>query len=142
MVWKCPSDSDPAQSVKEVNEWNYTGQSLQEAAKARGDAKKISVVKKSEGEALRKKLLGEALANQLKAIIVGIQSSLEEFQESIPDIIFRYFKVDRRGWEEQHDIHPTWSRSGRGLVGSDPQSHAGGKRGNNHVGLKQEPKGE
>ena len=76
-------DIDPDAKVKEsMNEIN-AAQRFQAAANARGEGEKILVVKKAEAEAESKKLQGEGIANQRKAIISGLQTSLELFQKGI-----------------------------------------------------------
>jgi regulator of protease activity HflC (stomatin/prohibitin superfamily) len=52
----------------------------QVAAAARGEAEKILVVKKAEAEAESKALQGQGIANQRKAIIEGLQNSIEQFR--------------------------------------------------------------
>jgi regulator of protease activity HflC (stomatin/prohibitin superfamily) len=76
-------DIDPDSKVKEsMNEIN-AAQRFQSAANARGEGEKILVVKKAEAEAESKKLQGEGIANQRKAIISGLQESLELFQKGV-----------------------------------------------------------
>jgi regulator of protease activity HflC (stomatin/prohibitin superfamily) len=53
------------------------------AANARGEAEKILVVKKAEAEAESKALQGQGIANQRKAIIEGLQLSVEQFQKAV-----------------------------------------------------------
>ncbi len=55
----------------------------QVAANARGEAEKILVVKKAEAEAESKALQGQGIANQRKAIIEGLQLSIEMFQKGV-----------------------------------------------------------
>jgi regulator of protease activity HflC (stomatin/prohibitin superfamily) len=55
----------------------------QVAANARGEAEKILVVKRAEAEAESKALQGQGIANQRKAIIEGLQNSVEEFQKAV-----------------------------------------------------------
>jgi regulator of protease activity HflC (stomatin/prohibitin superfamily) len=55
----------------------------QVAANARGEAEKILVVKKAEAEAESKALQGQGIANQRKAIIEGLQASIEQFQKVV-----------------------------------------------------------
>jgi regulator of protease activity HflC (stomatin/prohibitin superfamily) len=55
----------------------------QVAANARGEAEKILVVKKAEAEAESKALQGQGIANQRKAIIEGLQTSVEQFQKAV-----------------------------------------------------------
>jgi len=55
----------------------------QVAATARGEADKILVVKKAEAEAESKALQGQGIANQRKAIVEGLQTSIEQFQKAV-----------------------------------------------------------
>ena len=55
----------------------------QVAATARGEADKILVVKKAEAEAESKALQGQGIANQRKAIVEGLQNSIEQFQKAV-----------------------------------------------------------
>ena len=55
------------------------------AAKEKGEAEKILMVKRAEGEAESKKLQGEGIANQRKAIINGFKESIEDMK-TISDI--------------------------------------------------------
>lgn len=76
-------DIDPDAKVKaSMNEIN-AAQRFQVAAAARGEGEKTLIVKKAEAEAESKKLQGEGTANQRKAIIAGLQQSLELFQKSV-----------------------------------------------------------
>ncbi len=51
------------------------------AAQEKGEAEKILVVKHAEAEAQSKKLQGEGIANQRKAIISGFKSSIEDMKQ-------------------------------------------------------------
>ena len=76
-------DIDPDAKVKEsMNEIN-AAQRFQSAANARGEGEKTLIVKKAEAEAESKKLQGEGIANQRKAIITGLQESLDLFQKGV-----------------------------------------------------------
>lgn len=76
-------DIDPDKKVKEsMNEIN-AAQRFQAAASARGEGEKTLIVKKAEAEAESKKLQGEGIANQRKAIISGLQASLDLFQKGV-----------------------------------------------------------
>jgi regulator of protease activity HflC (stomatin/prohibitin superfamily) len=55
----------------------------QEAALAKGEAARIMAVKNAEAEAQSKKLQGEGIANQRKAIIEGLRESVETFTEAV-----------------------------------------------------------
>jgi regulator of protease activity HflC (stomatin/prohibitin superfamily) len=78
------TDIDPNAKVKEaMNEIN-AAQRLKVAATEKGEAEKILKVKEAEADARSKALSGEGIANQRKAIILGLQESVDEFQKSIP----------------------------------------------------------
>ncbi len=78
------TDLKPDDKVKAaMNEIN-AAQREQVAATARGETEKIMAVKQAEAEAASKALQGEGIANQRKAIIAGLQESVELFQKSVP----------------------------------------------------------
>src|SRR5258705_9847496 len=77
------TDIEPDEKVKSaMNEIN-AAQREQVAAQARGEAEKILKVKQAEAEAESKALQGQGTANQRKAIIDGLQSSIEQFQKAV-----------------------------------------------------------
>ena len=84
IILKAPvTDVDPAKNVKEaMNEIN-AAKRLKEAAKEKAEAEKIKVVKQAEAEAESKRLQGEGIANQRKAIIMGLKESIEDFKTSL-----------------------------------------------------------
>jgi regulator of protease activity HflC (stomatin/prohibitin superfamily) len=77
------TDIVPDSKVKSAMNDINAAQREQVAANARGEAEKILVVKKAEAEAESKALQGQGIANQRKAIIEGLQSSIEQFQRAI-----------------------------------------------------------
>jgi regulator of protease activity HflC (stomatin/prohibitin superfamily) len=77
------TDIVPDAKVKSAMNDINAAQREQVAANARGEAEKILVVKKAEAEAESKALQGQGIANQRKAIIEGLQSSIEQFQRAI-----------------------------------------------------------
>jgi len=77
------TDIVPDAKVKSAMNDINAAQREQVAANARGEAEKILVVKKAEAEAESKALQGQGIANQRKAIIEGLQGSIETFQRSI-----------------------------------------------------------
>jgi regulator of protease activity HflC (stomatin/prohibitin superfamily) len=77
------TDIMPDAKVKSAMNDINAAQREQVAANARGEAEKILVVKKAEGEAESKALQGQGIANQRKAIIEGLQSSIEQFQQAV-----------------------------------------------------------
>jgi regulator of protease activity HflC (stomatin/prohibitin superfamily) len=77
------TDIDPDAMVKQsMNEIN-AAQRLREAAIQQAEADKIRVVKAAEGEAESKALQGQGIANQRKAIIEGLQESVETFSNAV-----------------------------------------------------------
>jgi regulator of protease activity HflC (stomatin/prohibitin superfamily) len=79
------TDIVPDAKVKSAMNDINAAQREQVAANARGEAEKILVVKKAEAEAESKALQGQGIANQRKAIIEGLQGSIEQFQKVIGD---------------------------------------------------------
>jgi len=77
------TDIIPDAKVKSAMNDINAAQREQVAATARGEAEKILVVKKAEAEAASKALQGEGIANQRKAIIEGLQGSIEQFQKVV-----------------------------------------------------------
>src|SRR5579864_9157608 len=77
------TDIVPDAKVKSAMNDINAAQREQVAANARGEAEKILVVKKAEAEAESKALQGQGIANQRKAIIEGLQGSIEQFQKAV-----------------------------------------------------------
>jgi regulator of protease activity HflC (stomatin/prohibitin superfamily) len=77
------TDIVPDAKVKSAMNDINAAQREQVAANARGEAEKILVVKKAEAEAESKALQGQGIANQRKAIIEGLQNSVEQFQKAV-----------------------------------------------------------
>jgi regulator of protease activity HflC (stomatin/prohibitin superfamily) len=77
------TDIVPDAKVKSAMNDINAAQREQVAANARGVAEKILVVKKAEAEAESKALQGQGIANQRKAIIEGLQVSIEQFQKVV-----------------------------------------------------------
>ncbi len=78
------NDIEPDKKVKEaMNEVN-TQQRLKVAAESEGEKKKILTVKAAEAEAESKRLQGEGIANQRRAIIAGYKDSVQSFQQGFP----------------------------------------------------------
>src|ERR1700752_2247716 len=75
------TDIVPDAKVKSAMNDINAAQREQVAANARGEANKILVVKKAEAEAESNALQGQGIANQRKAIIEGLQVSIEQFQK-------------------------------------------------------------
>lgn len=77
------TDIVPDAKVKSAMNDINAAQREQVAANARGEAEKILVVKKAEAEAESKALQGQGIANQRRAIIEGLQSSIQQFQKVV-----------------------------------------------------------
>jgi len=77
------TDIVPDPKVKAAMNDINAAQREQVAANARGEAEKILVVKKAEAEAESKALQGQGIANQRKAIIEGLSTSIEGFQKAV-----------------------------------------------------------
>jgi regulator of protease activity HflC (stomatin/prohibitin superfamily) len=79
------TDIVPDEKVKSAMNDINAAQREQVAATARGEAEKILVVKKAEAEAESKALQGQGIANERKAIVEGLQVSIEQFQKVVQD---------------------------------------------------------
>src|SRR5665213_2361090 len=77
------TDIVPDAKVKSAMNGINAAQREQVAANARGEAEKILVVKKAEAQAESTALQGQGIANQRKAIIEGLQVSIEQFQKVV-----------------------------------------------------------
>jgi regulator of protease activity HflC (stomatin/prohibitin superfamily) len=78
------TDIIPDAKVKlAMNDIN-AAQRAQVAAMARGEAEKILKVKQAEAEAESKALQGKGIAAERQAIIDGLSSSIEHFQQGVP----------------------------------------------------------
>src|ERR1700749_3643614 len=80
------TDVNPADNVKAAMNDIQTQQRLQVAAAAKGEANKILVVKNAEGEAESKRLQGEGIAQQRRAIIDGLRESIAAFADKIGSV--------------------------------------------------------
>ena len=76
------TDVDPAENVKAAMNEIQAQSRLQIAAQAKGEANKILTVKNAEAEAELKRLQGEGIANQRKAIVEGLRESVRQFQDA------------------------------------------------------------
>ena len=82
------TDIVPDTKVKEAMNDINAAQREQVAANSRGEAEKILVVKKAEAQAESKALQGQGIANERRAIIEGLQNSIEQ------DPVFQSFPKD------------------------------------------------
>src|ERR1700733_8470921 len=77
------TDVNPADNVKAAMNDIQTQQRLQVAAAAKGEANKILVVKNAEAEAESKRLQGEGIAKQRRAIVDGLRDSIAAFADKV-----------------------------------------------------------
>jgi len=80
------TDVNPADNVKAAMNEIQTQQRLQVAAAAKGEANKILVVKNAEAEAESKRLQGEGIAKQRRAIVDGLRESIAAFTDRISEV--------------------------------------------------------
>lgn len=78
------SDIVPDQKVKAAMNDINAAQREREATVSRAETNKMLLVKQAEAEAESKRLQGEGIANQRKAIITGLKDSVEDFAKSVP----------------------------------------------------------
>ena len=72
---------NPAAEVKEAMNRINAARRNQQAAIAQGEADKILAIKRAEAEAESKRLQGEGVASQRKAIIDGLRESVAKFSQ-------------------------------------------------------------
>jgi regulator of protease activity HflC (stomatin/prohibitin superfamily) len=78
------SDIVPDQKVKAAMNDINAAQREREATVSRAETNKLLLVKQAEAEAESKRLQGEGIANQRKAIISGLRDSVEDFAKTVP----------------------------------------------------------
>src|SRR5713226_9084071 len=78
------SDIVPDQKVKAAMNDINAAQREREATVSRAETNKMLLVKLAEAEAESKRLQGEGIANQRKAIITGLKDSVEDFAKTVP----------------------------------------------------------
>jgi len=74
----------PDQKVKAAMNDINAAQREREATVSRAETNKMLLVKQAEAEAESKRLQGEGIANQRKAIIAGLKDSVEDFAKTVP----------------------------------------------------------
>ena len=77
------SDIVPDQKVKAAMNDINAAQREREATVSRAETNKMLLVKQAEAEAESKRLQGEGIANQRKAIISGLKDSVEDFARAV-----------------------------------------------------------
>ncbi len=132
------TDIVPDAKVKSAMNDINAAQREQVAANARGEAEKILVVKKAEAEAQSKALQGQGIANQRRAIIEGLQGSIEQFQSRRRHVhlgrdaacddhaVFRHDQIDRRNGQDQHAVPVALAGRGARHFRADHAIDAGG----------------
>src|SRR6201997_1787169 len=78
------SDIVPDPKVKAAMNDINAAQREREATVSRAETNKLLLVKQAEAEAESKRLQGEGIANQRKAIIAGLKDSVEDFARTVP----------------------------------------------------------
>jgi regulator of protease activity HflC (stomatin/prohibitin superfamily) len=76
-------DIDPDAQVKQAMNDIVASEKEKRAQQARAEADKISKILNAEAEARTRELAGEGIANARKAIINGLQASVESFQQAL-----------------------------------------------------------
>jgi regulator of protease activity HflC (stomatin/prohibitin superfamily) len=79
-------DLDVGAKVTEAMNSIQTYQRMKNAMTDQAEAQKIAVVKAAEADAEAKRLSGVGLAEQRKAIVAGLQSSVEMFRQGVPGL--------------------------------------------------------
>jgi len=74
-------DAKVAEAMNEIN----AQQRYQVAAEHKGEAEKILIIKSAEADAESKRLSGEGIAQQRKAIVEGLKESIQDFKQSIEE---------------------------------------------------------
>lgn len=82
IVQSLVNDVRPAQNVVDAMNEIVAQERLRRAAEHRGDADKVIVVKAAEADAEAKRLAGEGIANQRKAIVAGYEESVASLQRA------------------------------------------------------------
>jgi len=77
------SDIVPDPKVKAAMNDINAAQREREATVSRAETNKLLLVKQAEAEAESKRLQGEGIANQRKAIIAGLKDSVEDFAKAV-----------------------------------------------------------
>jgi len=77
-------DIEPDPKVKQAMNDIIASEKEKRAQQARAEADKITTILNAEAESKTRELAGEGIANARKAIINGLQSSVENFQTALP----------------------------------------------------------
>ena len=133
------SDIVPDQKVKAAMNDINAAQREREATVSRAETNKLLLVKQAEAEAESKRLQGEGIANQRKAIISGLKDSVEDFakavQGSTPQdvmqlvLMTQYFDTlegNRGKRSHQHGPDPAHAEHAHGHFRPDSECHRHG----------------
>jgi len=77
-------DIDPDEKVKRAMNDILACEKEKRAQQSRAEAEKITKILSAEAEARTRELAGEGIANARKAILNGLQTSVETFQQALP----------------------------------------------------------
>lgn len=77
------TDVEPDERVKTAMNHINAAQRERQAASEQGEAERILLIKRAEGEAESKRLQGVGIANQRKAIVGGLKDSVEDLQKAL-----------------------------------------------------------
>ena len=133
------SDIVPDQKVKAAMNDINAAQREREATVSRAETNKLLLVKQAEAEAESKRLQGEGIANQRKAIISGLKDSVEDFAKAVPgfdaagrdaarpdDAVLRYVEGHRGKRPHQHRPDPAHAEHAHRPFQPDSQRHRHG----------------
>lgn len=80
------TEIEPARTVRDAMNAIQMNQRLKSAALDEAEGNKIRVIKAAEADSEAKRLSGVGLAEQRKAIVAGLQQSIEQFHEGVHDL--------------------------------------------------------
>ena len=80
------TDIDPSNEIKQAMSQINTNARLRIADGYEADTEKLKVIKAAEADAEAKRLSGVGLAEQRKAAVMGLQTSVTSFQENVKDM--------------------------------------------------------
>lgn len=80
------TEIEPARSVRDAMNQIQMAQRAKAAANDEAEGKKLRVIKAAEADSEAKRLSGVGLAEQRKAIVGGLQASMESFQHGVQDL--------------------------------------------------------
>jgi hypothetical protein len=136
------SDIVPDTKVKAAMNDINAAQREREATVSRAETNKLLLVKQAEAEAESKRLQGEGIANQRRAIISGLKDSVEDFCQNRPrfdaagrdaigadDAVLRHPKGNRGQRSQQHHLDPAHPEHPHRSFQPDSQRHRN-RRGN------------